>query len=161
MVMSAVDHVSFTVADLDRSVDFYRSLLGAEPLSVRTDSSPVAAQVIGYPSVAVRSAYFPLPGVGTVLELFQYLEPPGETRPLENRFVGNGHLGLVVDDLDSEFARLALEGATFASAHPITIESGPWRGSKAVYLRDPDGITVELLESPPGPEIRFAESGAD
>ena len=38
----------------------------------------------------------------------------------------------------------------------MEITDGPWKGSKAIYMRDPDGITVELMESPPSREARFA-----
>src|SRR5579862_5361671 len=99
MKVQAVDHVSFTVSDIERSVDFYSALLGAGPLAVGTDSAEVAARVIGYPEVTVRFAYFSLPGIEAVLELFQDVEPQTASHALETRFVGNGHLGLVVDDL--------------------------------------------------------------
>jgi len=146
--MKAVDHMSFTVSDLDRSVEFYRQLLGSEPLVVGEESSKHAAQVIGYERVDMRYANFALPGGKLMLELFQYRVPSGEAVSLENANVGNAHIGFAVDDLDAEYARLEAIGARFSHPAPVSIPEGTHKGAKAIYMRDPDGITIELLEFP-------------
>ena len=156
-MMKAVDHVSFTVSDLDRSIEFYRLLLQSDPLHVGEDASVFSAQVIGYEHVRLRFAWFALPGSESMFEIFEYLDPPGAPGNQETWTVGNGHIGLVVDDLDAEFRRLANSGATFRHDRPVEITDGPWKGSKAIYMRDPDGITVELMESPPSRAARFAD----
>ena len=89
-----------------------------------------------------------LPG-GTILELLEYHHPDPETVDTETYNVGNAHLCLVVDDLDAEFERLHGR-AVFRHPEPVEIPWGPYKGGKACYLRDPDGISIELLESPPG-----------
>jgi lactoylglutathione lyase len=150
MGMKAVDHVSFTVKDRDRSIEFYKMLLQTDPISVGEETADHAALVAGYPRFATRVAWFRLPGTTTLLELFQYIEPPGQVVPMENYYVGNGHLALVVDDIQAEYERLSATGVTFAHHEPVEAHEGPWRGTKAIYMHDPDGITIELMESPPG-----------
>jgi catechol 2,3-dioxygenase-like lactoylglutathione lyase family enzyme len=151
MAVTTVDHVSFTVKDLDRSITFYRTLFQADPISVGEERAAHAANVVGYPQVAMRVAWFQLPGSSTLLELFEYLEPPAKTVELQNYHVGNAHLALVVDDIAAEYDRLAAAGASFAHPHPVEALDEPWRGTKAIYMRDHDGITIELMESPPPP----------
>src|SRR2546430_1619225 len=145
-MMKAVDHISFTVSNRERAIEFYSFLLRDDPLRLDEASSEVAARIIGYEQVDIRAAYFALPVTETVLELIEYVVPAGQTVNLENFNVGNAHLGLVVDDLQAEYERLAAAGATFTYREPVVIPSGPWQGVKAIYLRDPDGITIELLE---------------
>jgi catechol 2,3-dioxygenase-like lactoylglutathione lyase family enzyme len=152
----ALDHVCFTVSDLDRSIDFYRVLFQTDPLSQGVENSRHAARVIGYDPIELRFAWFAIPGTETLLELFEFVQPRTEPAGLDNYKAGSGHLGLVVDDVNEEFRRLSEVGATFASAEPVEITDGAWQGSKVVYMRDPDGITVELMQSPPGPDARFA-----
>jgi catechol 2,3-dioxygenase-like lactoylglutathione lyase family enzyme len=155
-VVIGADHVSFTVSNIERACEFYSVLLERSPLKVGQDDADVAARVIGYERVDVRFAYFELPGTETILELFEYVVPEGVTPKLRNCDVGNGHLGLIVDDLDADYRRLAAAGATFVQEEPVEIREGPWQGSKAIYMCDPDGITIELLESPPPASARFA-----
>ena len=157
--MKALDHVSFTVKDRDRSIAFYRMLLQTEPISVGEEAAPHAARVVGYPRVAIRVAWFPLPGTTTLLELFEFMEPRREVVELENYYVGNAHLALVVDDIDAEYQRLADAGVAFACHEPVEASEEPWRGTKAVYMRDPDGITIEMMESPPPPGAPRARPG--
>jgi catechol 2,3-dioxygenase-like lactoylglutathione lyase family enzyme len=151
----ALDHVCFTVSDLDRSIDFYRAVFQAEPLSQGVETSKHAATVIGYDPIELRFAWFAIPGTETLLELFEFVQPRTEPASLANHNTGSAHLGLVVDDVETEVRRLAEIGAAFVSSTPVAITDGAWKGSKVIYMRDPDGITVELMESPPGPDRRF------
>jgi catechol 2,3-dioxygenase-like lactoylglutathione lyase family enzyme len=145
----ALDHVGFSVASLDRSIPFYSALLGAEPmLRDRWDIEYVGV-VVGYPGLVLDGAFWRLPG-GTVLELLEYVEPPPGRVDLETYNVGNAHLCLVTEDMDADFERLRPLGADFRSEAPVEIPWGPYRGGKACYLRDPDGITIELIELPAG-----------
>lgn len=154
--MSGLDHVSFTVSDLDRAIAFYSELFRAPPLKVGREADGNAGVVIGYDPLDLRYAWFAIPGTTTLLELFEYVEPRGAAGRLETRNPGNGHLGLVVDDVQAEWTRMAGAGATFASPEPVAISGGSWDGACVIYMRDPDGITIELMQSPPDGASRFA-----
>jgi catechol 2,3-dioxygenase-like lactoylglutathione lyase family enzyme len=68
---------------------------------------------------------------------------------METFNAGNGHLCLVTEDMERDFERL--DGyADFRSEAPVRIPWGPYEGGAACYLRDPDGISIELIELPPG-----------
>jgi catechol 2,3-dioxygenase-like lactoylglutathione lyase family enzyme len=61
---------------------------------------------------------------------------------------GTNHLALRVDDVDAVYARLLAAGVT-APGSPTTITAaGPWNGARCVYVEDPDGRTVELVQRP-------------
>ena len=63
--------------------------------------------------------------------------------------LGNGHLGLASEDIHADYERLR-DLSSSAAPPPSEIPSGPARGGWAIYLRDPDGITVEIVQAPPG-----------
>jgi len=150
-MQEAVHHLGFTVSDLDRSVEFYSRLLRVEPFLRRVYREEFVSEIVGYEGTVMDCAMFAIPRSGAILELLQYLEPPPGRVSMETFNVGNAHLCLVVDDLDEEYRRLVETGVELRSP-PVTvpsdIEEEPGRGGKALYLRDPDGITVELLELP-------------
>jgi len=56
------------------------------------------------------------------------------------------HLAFSVDDLEDLYARLTGHGVAALSA-PVTPTIGPNRGGRAVYLVDPDGVRVELIQT--------------
>jgi catechol 2,3-dioxygenase-like lactoylglutathione lyase family enzyme len=146
----ALHHVGFTVGDLDRSVAFYSLLLGAVPFLHRVYDEPFIAEMIGYEDAVRGCAMFRIPRSGVTLELIQYHVPPGQGAGLETYRLGNAHLCLVVDDLDSEYGRLLPHEVAFRSP-PVVVPADvddPAAGGKALYLRDPDGITVELIQLP-------------
>lgn len=148
MAVTGLDHVSFTVLDLSRSIPFWESLLGYGPTSRMEYADPQDAEVVGYPDVRMSAAYFQLPG-GTLLELFQYREPASVAPASSETFVvGNAHVGLVLDDLDLTCERLRAHGTSYRSAAPVRLQGGAHAGGRSIYIRDPDGITIELLELP-------------
>jgi lactoylglutathione lyase len=119
-----LDHVRFGVADLERSLDWYSRLLGVD---------------------ATEGSSFELPGGG---RLTLERRPDSATSVDNETFeVGNAHLCFTVDDLHSEYERLRGH-ASFRSPAPVALAVGANAGGWGVYLRDPDGITVELLQLP-------------
>jgi catechol 2,3-dioxygenase-like lactoylglutathione lyase family enzyme len=142
-----VHHTSFTVADLERSVAFFRDALGLEVLYVREVRDDYFGRIVGLPGCAVKAALLRFPGSSHHVELFQYLEPPGQSvrpRPCDP---GSCHLSFLVDDLPGLCAELAHRRVEFVSA-PIEITAGPNRGGYGIYLRDPNGILIELFQPP-------------
>jgi len=146
----ALDHVGYAVGNLDRSIAFYETLLGVPLLLRKTWSHPYVGQIVGYSDLVLEGAFFQLPN-GVVLELLEYKTPPPADVDMESYNAGNAHLCLVTGDMAADFERLRAAGYdTFRADAPIEIPWGPYRGGRACYLRDPDGISIELLEEPPG-----------
>jgi catechol 2,3-dioxygenase-like lactoylglutathione lyase family enzyme len=154
---SALDHVGITVSDMDRSIEFYRLLLGEDPMFRETwNDIEYVGRVVGYPGVNLEGAFFRLPG-GAMLELLQYHYPEPQPVGMETYMIGNAHLCLVTEDMQADFDRLA-DHAQFRSTEPVRVPWGPYKGGALAYLRDPDGISIELLELPtdgpaPGQEV--------
>lgn len=140
---TGIDHVSITSADLDRSLVFYVDLLGLR-LRDRGEAAGGEFEITGIAGAEVRWADLELDD-GRVLELIEYVEPPGTPVRPEPNDPGSTHISLRVADIDAAHQRLREAGVECRSA-PLTIESpGPWQGARAFYASDPDGIAIELI----------------
>jgi catechol 2,3-dioxygenase-like lactoylglutathione lyase family enzyme len=140
----AVEHFGLTVSDLERSVAFYRALLGVDPFYRAIEERPCLGGIVGYPGCRLAIADFRLPGTTTFLELLQYLDPEGDRVNMETKNPGIAHLCFVVSDLSAEFGRIRGLGGAFRSDGPVDRADG----GRAAYFRDPDGFSVELQEHP-------------
>lgn len=147
-MIRSLHHTGLTVSDLDRALAFYRDALGLEVVMQQEKEGGYLAEITGYPGARVRMAHLEAPGGGHRIELFEYVSPQGDPRPREPRDVGVTHVCLVVEDIDEAYRRAVGAGATAVSA-PVPIDSGANAGAWGVYVRDPDGITLELFQAPP------------
>jgi catechol 2,3-dioxygenase-like lactoylglutathione lyase family enzyme len=143
--VTAFNHVSVTCADLDRSLAFYHGLVGLPILDQGEVASADHRAIIGLGDVRMRFAELDLGG--GFLELFEYLEPRGTPAASRTCDPGNAHFALTVDDAEAVYQRLTGAGVTTRSA-PVTLSGGAWRGARAFYSLDPDGVTVEFIEFP-------------
>jgi catechol 2,3-dioxygenase-like lactoylglutathione lyase family enzyme len=147
--ISAVHHLGLTVTDIERSIEFYRDLLGMELIGRRPSvTADYVARQTGYQNVELNVASF---RVGRnspqTLEVVQYMTDRGEPSDQATNRPGNSHLCMLVDDLRESYHDLVTRGVRFKS-EPVEITAGPNAGGLAVYLSDPDGYTLELFQPP-------------
>lgn len=140
---TAVHHVGITVADLDDAVDFWERLLGARARDRRMLEGPQLGTLVGYPGVRIDSCWFDLPG-GVALELLDYLDRPEEAYDPGTAHPGNVHVCLQVEDMTAAHAHAVACGARPVGDAPIEVAAGPRAGTRIAYLKDPDGVTIEL-----------------
>jgi catechol 2,3-dioxygenase-like lactoylglutathione lyase family enzyme len=150
MTVSGLHHTCYTVSSLDRSLAFYRDTLGCEVLATQEKEGGYLAAIVGYPDAHVRMAHLRVPGSDHVIELFQYLAPRSDHADVEPRNVGASHLCFLVDDLPGFYERLRQDGIASFVSPPVEVDTGINRGGYALYVRDPDGIIVELFQPPAG-----------
>lgn len=134
----AAHHAAVTVSDLDRAVAFYRAAFGlsvADRFEVSGEAFATAVGVDG-----AEGSFVHLDAGGARVELVTF-DPQGEHRDGgQLNEPGTSHVGLETDDVDAVVADLP-EAAELVS-EPQTTASG----ARVVFLRDPDGNLVELLE---------------
>lgn len=146
MTVTLCHHHGFTVSNLERSLPFYRDLLGLEVVRVseRRDL-PSYDVILGYANVALRVALLRHPVNAFLLELFEYENPPGRARPLDNTWVGASHVAFEVDDADALYAALTTAGYGAVNP-PVDVVRDGAKVARAFYALDPDGIAVEIFQ---------------
>src|SRR5437588_428779 len=143
----AADHTGITVTNLERSLAFWRDVLGFELSHRPHQTGDLASEITGVPGAEISIAV--LKGYGHKIELLEYLAPPDrkhvDLRPCD---VGSVHVAFTVDNLDSVLAAIAASGWK-AAGKPQTLQAGPNAGKRVVYVREPDGTTIEFMPTPP------------
>ncbi len=141
----ATAHTGITVSNLERSVGFYRDVLGFKVRNQIECEGEIYQQVTGVPGAAMRIAYIEAPG--HTLELLQYVAP-ADTQQVRSRPCDPGalHIAFRVKDIDAVIAKVSSAGLTPASPFVPAFPEGRSKGLKAVYTHDPDGIVIEFVE---------------
>ena len=151
----SVDHISWTVPDLEAAIAFYRDVIGAEELfrmgPLDAADIPVDDQGRDWMEthVGVKGARLTLAMLKLTdnlnFQLVQYDKPDDRGRTLpRNCDRGGHHLGLKVDDVDRAIAYLAAHGCT--PLETIHIDAGALAGKKNVYVLDPFGHQLEIVD---------------
>jgi catechol 2,3-dioxygenase-like lactoylglutathione lyase family enzyme len=149
MKLTAVFHTGFTVSDIERSIAFYRDTLGMELVHRQEGTAEYLATVTGFPRVRLQIAFLKISRDDPqFLELLQYVSHPAEPTDRATNRPGNGHLCFKVDDIHAWYRTLIAKNVPTISA-PALITAGVNEGAFAVYLRDPDGFTIELYQPAP------------
>jgi catechol 2,3-dioxygenase-like lactoylglutathione lyase family enzyme len=150
----ATDHTGFTVANIDRSLAFWRDVLGFELSHRAHHTGELAGEVTGVPGAEISIAVLKAPGHR--IELLEYLAPAdrkrGDLKPCD---VGSVHVALTVDNLDAVLNTIAASGWR-AAGKPQILKTGPNAGKRIVYVRDPDGTTIEFMQLPSANDLSAA-----
>ena len=148
---TAFSHIGLHVADVERSIAFYRDLRGFKLVVRRESTEAYARAVCGYPDVILQQAIltFPFdigpPGASMFLELFEYQNITRVAVDTAPANPGTAHFCLCVRNLAAVHADLSAKGVKFIS--PVQHQTGGVnKGGSVVYARDPDGIIIELLQ---------------
>jgi len=127
-----LDHLALTVADVERSLEFYQRVLGAEVLHEdlwRAGRLPVAILQVGQSRLTLHPAARPaepharVPTPGSADLCFRFDRPIEEAQ-----------------------RRLAEQGVALALG-PVPRPAADGRPGRSVYFRDPDGNLLELLST--------------
>ena len=142
-------HIGICVTDLERSVAFYRDALGFATRSRLDVEGAEYEQLLDLQNVRLRAVY--LERDGTRIELLHF-RAPGETggpgpRPINQ--TGLTHLSFRVASLNEAIAAVESNGGRALASSRI---DNPRFQTAAIFVTDPDGLRIELLETPGDPD---------
>jgi glyoxylase I family protein len=149
MAFVRLTHIGICVSDWERSLRFYRDVLGFQYRSELQVAGEPSNTLLQLDTVELRAIY--LERDGTRIELLHYASPghrgDGTPRPMNQ--IGLTHLSLRVDNLAATLTGLAKAGVTILERTHIDI---PAFEAAAIFITDPDGALIELVQSPGDPE---------
>lgn len=145
--------IGFTVADLDREVDFFVKVLQFEKVSDFRVAGSEYDRMQGVFNTNMRIVHLRLGN--QLVELTAYVAPP-TGRPVPVPSYSNDlwfeHMAIVVGDMDAAYKLLQDANVRQISAQPITIpQSNPGAaGIRAIKFHDPENHPLELIYFPAG-----------
>ena len=144
----SADHTGITVSNLERSLAFWHDVLGFELSHTAHQTGELAREITGVAGAEIKLAVLRAPG-GHKIELLEYVAPPDRKKDVDLRpcDVGSVHVALLVDNLEAVLEGISACGWR-AAGKPQILQSGPNAGKRVVYVRDPDGTTIEFMEMP-------------
>ena len=146
--ISEVDHTGITVSSLKDALDFWVDVLGFQHLYTwEFENTPFIENLVGVEGAEMSLAM--VEGYGHRVELIEY-QAPTDRKILRPRScdVGSVHIGLYIEDLDVALARVA-EAGWLPVAVPQTVQGGERDGMRLIYVRGPDGVTIEFMQNAP------------
>lgn len=146
--LQRLTHVGVGVSDLERSLHFYRDLLGfayEHELEVAGEPTDTLLRLKGS---SLKAVYLARDGVR--IELLHFASPPRPVvpRPRPMHELGLTHLSFRVADMDATLDALRAAGERVLEE---TIVRFPDFGAAACMIVDPDGQLIELVQSPGDP----------
>lgn len=146
MAIINAHHTSFSVIDMRETLAFYCDLLGFEIVNERPAvTEAYFREIVGFPDAVVYAVLLRIPGSDHLLELLEYKHPRGIPQDLRPNNPGSSHIAYIVDDLLALYPALQKAGVEFVSA-PVALDAGPNSGGLALYMKDPNGIIIELFQ---------------
>ncbi len=148
--VAAVEGVTVTVADIERSSRFFAEVLDFERIDAAQPLDELSASALELPAASTKIARLRLGDEN--IELIQFAEAGRPMRPdsrANDRWFQ--HIAIITSDMDAAYARLQSHKVQGASHSPQTLPD--WNpnaaGIRAYYFRDLDGHFLEILEFPP------------
>jgi len=141
--MKAIRHFGIVVSDIEKSLYFYRDLLGLKIKIDALEEGNFINTISGLKNIKVRTVKMLADKGDTLIEFLWYKSHPRKRRKNNDIYnIGASHPAFTVENLDYEYKRLKGKGVKFNSPPQIS----PNGKAKVAFCHDPDGNPIELVE---------------
>ncbi len=130
--MKTIRHCGIVVSDMEKSLHFYRDILGLKIKVDALEEGEFIDTILGMQKVKVRTVKMAADEGDSLVELLFYHSQPK----------GASHTAFTVENLDNEYKKLKDQGVKFISEPQVS----PNGKAKVALCYDPDGVPVELVE---------------
>lgn len=144
-----VMHIGVTVRDMDKSIAFYRDILGLKFQGELIMEGKETDLLFARKNCKVRVAY--LNGseemIAPPVELIQFLSEPAKADAADLAKTSISEICFKVRDIDAVYKHLVAHSVECLSEPQFfDFTASGFGKSKALYFKDPDGIILELME---------------
>lgn len=136
-----VRHMGIVVSDMEKSLKFYRDLLGLKVKSLVDEEGEFLDNMLAHENVKNKVAKLYAKNGNALVELIDS-KSYGNKKDRDFFTIGASHFALTVDDLDETYDYLIKNGVKF-TAPP---QQSPDGFAKVTFCEDPDGTLIELVE---------------
>ena len=146
-LVNVLDHVSITVSDMNRSLEFYRDLIGLKEVERHLLEGEGISKMAAKDNVVMQVVRLIAPETeGIEIDLQQYVDGGGTVSDAKLGDVGHSHICFGVPNLADAYATLTQKGVEFVS-EPVSFDL-EWAIVHVVFFKDPDGYVLELMQVP-------------
>ncbi len=146
MTVQLLTHLGICVSDLERSVAFYRDVFGFQEVGRLEPDVEGTRRILEIPNARLQAVYLERDGWRIELLYFPSGHTPSDVpRPVNQ--AGLTHLSFRVTDMAALLARVADAGGSLREDSRIDFGGG----SSALFVLDPDGTRIELIDAPGDP----------
>lgn len=142
-MITTMNHTSFTVSNLQQSVDFYQNVLGLELVSYAERDEEFSSAVTGIKGAKLNIAY--MKAANCSIELIEYTSGAGEKLDTKTCNIGSTHVCFNVKEFDAWMKHLE-ENHVQLRGELCHVPAGPNKGKQVVYAMDIDGNNLEFIE---------------
>lgn len=139
--MKAFRHAGIVVSDIERSLRFYKELLGLSVEKRSDEGGAYIDRVCGLRKSRLTTVKLAASD-GNLIELLQFHSHPDKGLVRKIYRSGLSHVAFTVDDIDDEYKRLSCKGVEFISPP----ETSPGGKARIAFCKDPDGVFIELVQ---------------
>tara|TARA_R110000824_G_scaffold57329_1_gene156083 strand:+ start:249 stop:677 length:429 start_codon:yes stop_codon:yes gene_type:complete len=139
--MINVRHVGIVVSELERSLHFYKNLLGFDIKKDVVEYGKYIDDFLGLNDVVVQTVKMTLNNKD-MIELLHYKTNEKKPEKIEINQIGCTHFAVTVDDIEAIYRRFINEGVDFINPPRLSSDGA----AKVAFCKDPDGFYVELVE---------------
>lgn len=149
-MIGSIAHVGITVRDMEKSILFYRDVLGLELVGDMKMQGIETERLTQIKGAKLRVVYFNSNKdlKAPPIELIEFIGNKENNKPYEKiSNSGISEICFYVDDIDKIYQNLKEKGVEFLSSPQLfDLTNQGYGKSKAVYFRDNNGIVLELIE---------------
>ena len=148
-MIDRIYHVGLTVSDMDRSIAFYRDILGLQFLGEILMEGPETEAMFQKKGCRARVAYLNGSEKAEMppLELIQFLESRISKQSSDLFTTSVSEICFYTDNIEKMYQHLQKQGVVCLSApQSFDFSDAGFGKSRAFYFRDPDGIILEMMQ---------------
>lgn len=148
-MLQEIMHIGITVSDMDKSINFYKDILGLVLKGEMIMTGPETDKLFNKKNCKVRVTYLNSSDnlVSPSIELIQFVSNSARIDKADLHKTSISEICFYVNDIEKEYKNLKEKGVQFISKPQFfDLSSQGFGKSKAVYFKDPDGIILELLQ---------------
>ncbi len=138
--MAELSHVGLTVKNLERSVAFYRDVIGMKEGKLLELKSETYRVYTRNPAAHIKFTY--MTSGDFTLQLIEYVGGGGDALDLSHNRVGCPHLAFRVPDVNAKLREIQQRGDGEVISEIVQLSPR----SRNFYAKDPDGVLIEVSQ---------------
>lgn len=144
MIALNLRHVGIVTNNLNRSIKFYRDILGFKIIKKMNETGSNLSKVMGLKNVEVTTVKMKPPEGDTMVELLYWNNPKSKNKIncLKLNYLGLTHYAMTVKNIDKLYKVLKKKGVKFIN-EPLMSED---KNVKLAFCKSPDGVYIEMVQ---------------